>query len=115
MNDDFNTPETIACLFELLRFAQILKQKKAKISIEVLNTLQNTYRGFLNNVLGVEMETSNNDELLSEVLDILIDVRKQARSQKYFKFSDHIRDQLAAIGIQVNDEKGMTTFDFDRN
>jgi len=115
MDDDFNTPETIACLFELLRFAQVLKQKNSSVSIETLNRLKSTYRGFLNEVLGVSEESSNRDELFSEVMDILIEVRRQARDQKHFAFSDHIRDRLAAIGIQVQDGKENVSYEFDRN
>ncbi|MEL7122951.1 MAG: cysteine--tRNA ligase, partial [Bacteroidota bacterium] len=115
MSDDFNTPETIASLFELLRLAQMLRQKKGSISTEALSTLQNTYRGFLNDVLGIKDEISSQEELLPEVMDILIEVRKQARDQKYFAFSDHIRDRLAAIGIQLKDEKENATYEVDRD
>ncbi|NRB47927.1 MAG: cysteine--tRNA ligase [Saprospiraceae bacterium] len=115
MDDDFNTPETIAALFELLRLAQILKHNKGTISKEALSTLQATYRGFLTDVLGIIDESSSQDELLPEVMEILMEVRKQAREQKQFAFSDHIRDRLAAIGIQVKDEKEKATYEFDRN
>ncbi|NRA49274.1 MAG: cysteine--tRNA ligase, partial [Phaeodactylibacter sp.] len=115
MDDDFNTPETIASLFELLRLAQSLKQNKNYTSAEALDTLKNTYRGFLNEVLGISEETLNQDELLPEVLEILMDVRKQARAEQQFAFSDHIRDRLAAIGIEVKDEKGKATYAFHRN
>lgn len=112
MDDDFNTAEAIAGLFELLGLAQTLIQAQSSISADTLSTLQNTYRGFLVDVLGISDESSKRDALLPEVMDILMEVRQQARAQKNFAFSDHIRDRLAAVGIQVNDDKGKATYDF---
>ncbi len=116
MDDDFNTAETIASLFELLRLVHKLKQNQGDLSVETLTVLQNTYRGFLNDVLGIRDETkiSSQDELFPEMMDILIEVRQQARANKYFEFSDYIRERLATIGIKVNDDKESATYETDR-
>jgi len=113
MDDDFNTAETIAGLFELLRLANKLTQKESSIPAETLNILKDTYRGFLTDVLGLSdaIPTKSQDALLPEVMDILIEVRQQARTQKDFALSDHIRDRLAAIGIKVNDAKESATYE----
>ncbi|WP_299537204.1 cysteine--tRNA ligase [Ulvibacterium sp.] len=117
MDDDFNTAETIASLFELLRLAHKITQDPGCVSTETLSTLQTTYRGFLTDVLGIQNETktSSQDELFPEVMDILIEVRQQARAQKDFAFSDYIRDRLATIGIQVNDDKESATYETSKN
>ncbi|WP_425238038.1 cysteine--tRNA ligase [Ulvibacterium sp.] len=117
MDDDFNTAETIASLFELLRLAHKTMQDLGGVSTETLTILQNTYRGFLTDVLGIQDETkmSFQDELLPEVMDILIEVRQQARAQKDFAFSDYVRDRLATIGIQLNDDKEGATYATSRN
>ena len=75
MNDDFNTAETIACLFELLNLVQKLKNEKSCITIDALKTLKNTYQGFLFDVLGInELDSNENAPLLTEVLDILMEL-----------------------------------------
>jgi len=113
MNDDFNTAETIASLFDLLTIANKLKSSGSKLPIDVLNMLKNTYKGFLIDVLGISEEASNgNAPLLTEVLDLMMELRQQARSKKDFELSDYIRDRLAALDIQVNDNKDKATYDF---
>lgn len=117
MSDDFNTAETIASLFELLRLANKLTQDQLNISVETLALLKNTYHGFLNEVMGIYDETANSaqDELFPEVMDILIEVRQQARANKDFAFSDYIRDRLAHVGIKVNDDKESATYETERS
>jgi cysteinyl-tRNA synthetase len=113
MNDDFNTPETIASLFEILGLVQKLIHAGEAISLETLNTVRSTYRGFLVDVLGIKDETRSKDLLLPEVMDILMDIRQQARMDKNFAVSDQIRDRLSAVGIQVKDNKENATYEFD--
>ncbi|MEM1336828.1 MAG: cysteine--tRNA ligase [Bacteroidota bacterium] len=113
MDDDFNTAETIASLFELLRLANKLEQAQSSVPPATLTTLQYTYRGFLVAVLGIpeEGETSTQDGLFLEVMEILLEVRQKARANKDFVFSDYIRDRLTAIGIKLNDDKKAATYD----
>ncbi|MEO0555796.1 MAG: cysteine--tRNA ligase [Bacteroidota bacterium] len=115
MNDDFNTAETIACLFDLLAVAQKLVHRGESTSTEALKMLKKTYRDFLTDVLGIRSESSAQDVVLPEVMDLLLELRQQARAQKDFSLSDHIRDRLATIGIQVNDSKENATYEFNRN
>ena len=77
--------------------------------------LKKTYRDFLTDVLGIRSESSAQDVVLPEVMDLLLELRQQARAQKDFSLSDHIRDRLATIGIQVNDSKENATYEFNRN
>ncbi len=114
MNDDFNTAETIACLFELLSLAHKLEQSGSVISSGSFQMLQTTFRGFLQDVLGIQSEASSNDEILPDVLDILSELRQEARAKKDFAFSDYIRDRLANLGIQMKDSKEKTTYEFNK-
>ena len=114
MSDDFNTAETIACLFELLSMAHKLEQTGVNISAEELRKLKNTYKGFLSDVLGILPEVSSDSQILPEVLDILSELRQEARAKKNFALSDYIRERLAALGIQIHDSKEKTAYDFNR-
>ena len=112
MNDDFNSPILIAQLFEGVRFVNLLKENKETISATDLETLSTTMQSFVFDVLGLENQKtadSSNDKL-EGTINMLIDMRNKARADKNFAMSDHIRDQLLALGIQLKDSKEGTSF-----
>ncbi|MBD0726475.1 cysteine--tRNA ligase [Flavobacterium sp. L1I52] len=112
MNDDFNTPILIAHLFEGVRYINLLKDNKESITAADLETLISAIHSFVFDVLGLENQKaadSSNDKL-EGTINMLIDMRNKARADKDFAMSDHIRDQLLALGIQLKDSKEGTTF-----
>ncbi len=112
MNDDFNSPILIANLFEAVKFINLIKDNKETISATDLDTLINSMSAFVFDVLGLEnTETASaNNEKLEGVVNMLIGMRNEARANKDFAMSDHIRDELAKIGIQLKDSKEGTSF-----
>lgn len=112
MNDDFNTPILIAQLFEGVRFVNLLKENKETINAADLETLSTTMRSFVFNVLGLENQkaTDSSNDKLEGTINMLIGMRNKARADKDFAMSDHIRDQLLALGIQLKDSKEGTSF-----
>ncbi len=112
MNDDFNTPILIAQLFEAVKHINAIKEGRENISLEDKNELQTTMNAFVFDVLGLEDKNDNegDTDTLSSVVELLIQLRKEARDNKDFATSDKIRDQLAAVGIQLKDGKEGTTF-----
>ncbi|AOZ98470.1 cysteine--tRNA ligase [Flavobacterium commune] len=112
MNDDFNTPILIAQLFEGVRFINLLKENKESISAADLETLATTIHSFVFDVLGLENQkaTDNSNDKLEGTINMLIGMRNKARADKDFAMSDHIRDQLLALGIQLKDSKEGTSF-----
>nr|WP_315187524.1 cysteine--tRNA ligase [uncultured Flavobacterium sp.] len=112
MNDDFNSPILIAQLFEGVRFINLLKDGKETLNSEDLKSFAKAINAFVFDVLGLEDEKvsdSSNDKL-EGTINMLIEMRKQARDNKNFALSDQIRDQLIALGIQLKDGKEGTTF-----
>jgi cysteinyl-tRNA synthetase len=108
MSDDFNTAKTLAVLFEMS--ARINDMKSGNLPLTditpaVFNDFKKTYLGFMESVLGLEEEKGQNDELLDGTVQLLIDLRKKARTDKNFSLSDKIRDDLKKIGIQIKDGK----------
>jgi cysteinyl-tRNA synthetase len=93
MNDDFNTPILIAQLFEGVRFINILKDGKETLNTEDLKSFEKENL-FCFEVL--DENFSSNDKLEGTV-NMLIEMRKQARDNKNFALSDQIRDQLIAL------------------
>ena len=115
MNDDFNTPILIAHLFDAVKFINQLKDNSATITAEDLVTLKEQLNAFLFDVLGLENNLdgggdSNNPDKLSGVVELLINLRAEARINKDFATSDKIRDELNEMGIQLKDGKDGTTY-----
>lgn len=108
MSDDFNTAKTLAVLFEMSARINDIKSGNlllADLDQEVFNDFKKTYLGFMESVLGLEEEKGQNDEMLDGTVQLLVDLRKKARTDKNFSLSDKIRDDLKKIGIQIKDGK----------
>lgn len=114
MNDDFNSPLLIAHMFEAVKFINAVANGHEKITPQDLNTLSSKMQVFFNDVLGLTREKKGSDEKINQALEgavnLLIDVRKQARDNKDFATSDAIRDKLAQLGIKLEDGKEGTHF-----
>jgi len=112
MNDDFNSPILIAELFSAVKFINQVKDAKATISLEDHAHLKNTIHAFVFDVLGLTQneESSGSNDKLADAVEILIKLRSEARASKDFALSDKIRDELAAVGIQLKDGKDGTSF-----
>ncbi len=117
MNDDFNSPILIAQLFEAAKWINNLSTGNAEITEVNLTKLKTTMNVFVHDVLGLPIESLNNfnndDNYLEATVNILIDLRNQARSKKDFDTSDAIRDRLAEAGINLKDGKDGTKFSID--
>jgi len=113
MNDDFNSPILIAQLFEATKWINQLNEGGAKITQDDLELLRATIHSFVYDVLGLpkEMEGQNNgQQQLDAAVNLLIDLRNQARANKDFATSDAIRDRLQEAGIQLKDGKEGSSF-----
>lgn len=112
MNDDFNTPILIAKLFDAVKHINLVKEGLESITEADKSTLSETINSFVFNVLGLENKSSSDADTnkLGGVVELLIKLRKEARENKDFATSDKIRDQLAALGIQLKDGKEGTTY-----
>lgn len=109
LNDDFNTAKVLANLFELAPVINSIKGGQVKmheLSEDTFRLLQKTWSTFLIEILGLQPETLNTDNSkLDGVIQLLIEMRKEAKSRKDYAASDKIRNQLLAVGIQLKDEK----------
>lgn len=110
MNDDFNTPILIANLFDAVKFVQHINDGRESITKEDLNALQTTLHNFVYDVLGLTKEEEGGDHYLEDALQLLIELRNDARKRKDFATSDKIRDELSKAGIILQDGPQETTF-----
>mgnify|MGYP003445088992 FL=1 len=113
MNNDFNSAQAIAELNEaasLINTWNSLQNKKANIQEHTLLRLKTLLHHFLFDILGLLEESENNNEKLNGVMELVIDIRKDARGKKDFATSDKIRDALQGVGIQLKDSKDGTSW-----
>lgn len=112
MSDDFNTAKTLAVLFEMAGLLNELDSGQLSvkdISSSSVKLLINTYIRFIEDVLGLKpAETS--DGKIDDVIQILLNIRQEARADKNWALSDQVRDQLAEAGIEIKDGKDGTTY-----
>lgn len=109
MNDDFNTARVLASMFELVPVINSIKDKTipvTAISAATLQLLQTKFKSYLEDIFGLESMTEADSAKLKGVMQLLIDIRKEAKTKKDFVTSDKIRNQLTALGINLKDEKG---------
>jgi len=110
--DDFNSPILIAHLFEAVKWIFQVKNGEEKISINELLELKTLMNAFFFDVLGLrnEEQAAGNNDKLDGVVQLLINMRMEARANKDWALSDKIRDELSAIGIQLKDGKEGTSY-----
>lgn len=109
MNDDFNSPVLIAELFEASRIINSVNDGKTKIDAANLALLKTTMHQFIIDVLGLKDEKTANDEL-PKVMDFIINLRSEAKTNRDYVTSDKIRIGLQEIGFQLKDSKEGTTW-----
>ncbi|MDO4311932.1 MAG: cysteine--tRNA ligase [Eubacteriales bacterium] len=100
MDDDFNTADAIAAVFDLVKFANTTAN--AEGSKEYAKALYDLIVK-LTDVLGLIVEKK--EEILDEEIEALIAERQAARKEKNFARADEIRDELAAKGIVLLDTR----------
>ena len=106
--DDFNTAKVLANIFELVPVINSFHDglvKLSAISQQTLQLMKQYFELYLVNIFGLKEEKTFANHKLDEVLQLLIDIRRESRTKKDFMTSDRIRNQLLEMGIQLKDEK----------
>lgn len=111
MNDDFNSPVVIAQLFEGVRIINSVNDGHENISVNDLEMLKSTFRVFVTEILGLVPVEAAQSDLVDNLVQTIISIRKQAREARDFKTSDLIRDELKNIGIVLKDSKEGTNWE----
>lgn len=116
MNDDFNTAQTLAAVFELVAKINAFHNKQSEIngiSTSTFQTMCETLETFVFDVLGLKQVEKGDKGLTEELIKLLVEIRLNAREKRDFATSDKIRDDLQTIGVTLKDDKSGTTFEID--
>ena len=115
MNDDFNTPILIANIFDAVKFINKVNQEKANISKEDYEVLVRSINSFVFDVMGLQKSKlpNNDNSKIKDVLDVILELRDDARKNKNYELSDKIRDMLKNKGISINDSDKDSSFTID--
>ena len=106
MDDDLNSPMVISELFDCVRTINQIYDGKQTISAADLAELRRVVDLFVFDILGLRDDLAgDNSQMLSTVVDMILNIRMEAKNAKDWATSDKIRDGLAAIGIKVKDRK----------
>ena len=107
MDDDFNSPRGIAVLQDLTRDVNSLLNSETEVGVTTLSAINKTYVALGSDVLGLvpaaDAVESSDGQREAALIEMLIDMRAQARADRDYARSDDIRDQLAALGIVLED------------
>ncbi len=109
INDDLNTPILIAHLFDGVKMINSIQDGKATISATDLTELEKLYSTFTFDILGLKAESgskvNNGESTLKEVVDLLLNLRIEAKNNKDWATSDKIRNSLTQMGFEIKDTK----------
>jgi cysteinyl-tRNA synthetase len=107
MDDDFNTAGALAPLYELVKAINMARDAGA--TDEQLAPAQATLRE-LTGVFGLRLTEKTGSGDADKFIDLLVEVRSEARAQKLWALSDMIRDKLKELGVTIEDSKDGTTW-----
>jgi cysteinyl-tRNA synthetase len=107
INDDLNTPIVISHLFDALKAINLIHEGKATISAVDLKELQEVFKLYVEDILGLRNEsaTTGINEAYQKAIDLLLNIRLEAKRNKDWATSDKIRNELTALGFEIKDTK----------
>ena len=107
MNDDLNSPILIAHLFDAARIINSTFDKKENLTADDIGLLRNIMHTFIFDILGLlpENDPQSGNKVISNLMQIILDLRREARTNKDWATSDQLRDALAQAGVIIKDTK----------
>ncbi len=105
--DDMNTPIALSHIFDAVKIINSAKDGHTKLNQGDKEVLELLFQDILNGVLGIVDETSDDSsqKVIAGLMEMIIDVRKEAKANKDWATSDKIRDSLKALGVNIKDTK----------
>ncbi|MEM1515872.1 MAG: cysteine--tRNA ligase [Thermoproteota archaeon] len=107
MDDDFNTPLAIAAIFDIVKSINNYANKNSSIEETAKREVYETIRILMEEILGIKIEVKDREkfgsDLISSLVEIILEVREEMRKRKEWKISDEIRDKMRKLGFIIED------------
>ena len=116
MGDDFNTPILISVLFDAVKLINNIQDGRVAISVKQKDALQALVYGYFFEVLGLQLEDDASEETAGDadsLLDFLVQLRSDAKSNQDWNTADSIRKALSDLGVTIKDGKDGSTWNRD--
>jgi len=115
INDDFNSPILISHLFDTVRIINSAFDKKESLTADDIGLIRTLMHTFIFDILGLLPETDphTGNQVISNLMNIILDLRREARSNKDWAASDRLRDALAQAGVAIKDTKDGATWELE--
>jgi cysteinyl-tRNA synthetase len=115
MNDDLNSPILIAHLFDAARIINSVADKKETLTSGDISLLRNMMHTFVFDILGLlpESDPQAGNQVINKLMQIILDLRRDARTNKDWATSDRLRDALAQAGVIIKDTKDGATWEIE--
>jgi cysteinyl-tRNA synthetase len=115
MNDDLNSPILIAHLFDAARIINSANDKKESLTADDIGQLRNMMHTFVFDILGLlpENDPQADNQVISNLMNIILDLRREARTNKDWATSDRLRDALVQARINIKDTKDGATWELE--
>ena len=114
MDDDFNTPQAVAVIFDFIKSINIIIAENEKIHVGFFQEVVKLLKELASEILGIvdldDSDGSSNISLENELIELLIKVRDRLKTEKQFALADEIRNHLANMGVSLKDTKTGVTF-----
>ncbi|MCI5724289.1 MULTISPECIES: cysteine--tRNA ligase [Fusobacterium] len=113
MDEDFNTAQALGYVFELIKATNkaIDEGNTSTEGFKVIDEVYNYLVMIMEEVLGVKLKLEAEvNNISAELIEFILELRRNARAEKNWELSDKIRDRLLEMGIQIKDGKDKTTW-----
>jgi cysteinyl-tRNA synthetase len=113
MDDDFNTPQTVAVIFDFVREVNKVITLNPNADPAFYKTVKDFLIRTAQDILGIidfSASASSDGKLETELIELLIKLRQEAKQEQNYKLADKIRIGLNELGIELKDSKEKTTF-----
>ena len=106
LQDDLNSPVVIAHLFDAVKAINTVFDGKASLDAKDLAEIRDVFNVFIEDILGLKTEAQDgNNEAYKGAVDLLLQLRQDAKANKDWGTADKIRNELAALGFDIKDGK----------
>ncbi len=114
MDDNFNSPQAVAVIFDFVKETNKVINKNPKLNADFYKAVKEFLTKTAEGVLGImdfsQKEESDMATKEKELIELLIKIRQSAKSEKNYALADKIRDELKSLGIILEDTKDKTTY-----